>query len=185
MKLLKNWQWREEAIIYTRAWDVFHQPYPFYYYLVDGLKIELRKQINKYCAVVQDENEFIPNPVVGIIDNVVDSRVTPVEEMYIDRRSWMTLGDVPFDPIDQISTFVWGTRKVQLSFTPDGQLYERKEWSYDQITFKSLFEYSKKKDRYFARHYSNSDGVDCYKHDGGWQWNTGKPLIEKKYAKRK
>ena len=185
MKLLKNWQWREEAIIYTRAWDVVHQPYPFYYYLVDGLKIELRKQINKYCAVVQDENEFIPNPVIGLIDNVVDSIVTPVEEMYIDRRSWMTLGDVPFDPIDQISTFVWGTRKVQLSFTPDGQLYERKEWSNDQITFKSLFEYSKKKDRYFARHYSNSDGVDCYKHDGGWQWNTGKPLIEKKYGKRK
>jgi len=150
MKLLKNWQWREDAIIYTRAWDVVHQPYPFYYYLVDGLKIELRKQINKYCAVVQDENEFMP-----------------------------------FDPIDQISTFVWGTRKVQLSFTPDGQLYERKEWSHDQITFKSLFEYSKKKDRYFARHYSNSDGVDCYKHDGGWQWNTGKPLIEKRYGKRK
>jgi hypothetical protein len=48
-----------------------------------------------------------------------------------------------------------------------------------------LFEYSKKKDRYFARHYSNSDGVDCYKHDGGWQWNTGKPIIEKKYGKRK
>jgi len=134
---------------------------------------------------VQDENEFIPNPVIGLIDNVVDSIVTPVEEMYIDRRSWMTLGDVPFDPIDQISTFVWGTRKVQLSFTPDGQLYERKEWSNDQITFKSLFEYSKKKDRYFARHYSNSDGVDCYKHDGGWQWNAGKPLIEKKYGKRK
>jgi hypothetical protein len=185
MKLLKNWQWREDAVIYTRAWDVVHQPYPFYYYLVDGLKIELRKQINKYCAVVQDHNEFIKPEPIGIIDNVVDSIVTPVEEMYIDRRSWMTLGEVPFDPIDQISTFVWGTRKVQLSFTPDGQLYERKEWSYDQITFKSLFEYSKKKDRYFARHYSNSDGVDCYKHDGGWQWNTGKPLIEKKYGKRK
>jgi hypothetical protein len=177
MKLLKNWQWREEAIIYNYPSEVIHQPYPFYYYLVDGLKIELRKQINKYCAVVQDHNEFIPNPVV------VAEPIPTTEDIYIDHRSWLTLGEVPHDPIDQISTYVWGTRKVQLSFTPDGQLYERKEWSHDQITFKSLFEYSKKKDRYFARHYSNSDGVDCYKHDGGWQWNSGKPLIEKKIWK--
>jgi hypothetical protein len=179
MKLLKNWQWREDAIIYTRAWDVVHQPYPFYYYLVDGLKIELRKQINKYCAVVQDHNEFIPNPVV------VAEPIPTTEDIYIDHRSWLTLGEVPHDPIDQISTFIWGTRKVQLSFTPDGKLFERKEWSYDQPTYTAHFSYSKKKDRYFANHYKNSEGVECKKIDSGWDWITGKPLIEKKYGTRK
>jgi hypothetical protein len=180
MKLLKNWQWREDAIIYTRAWDVVHQPYPFYYYLVDGLKIELRKQINKYCAVIQAENEFIPTPVA-----VVAEPIPTTEDIYVDHRSWLTLGEVPHDPIDQISTFVWGTRKVQLSFTPDGKLFERKEWSYDQPTYTAHFSYSKKKDRYFANHYKNSEGVECKKIDSGWDWITGKPLIEKKYGKRK
>jgi hypothetical protein len=179
MKLLKNWQWREDAIIYTRACDVVQQPYPFYYYLVDGLNIELRKQINKYCAVVQDHNEFIPNPVV------VAEPIPTTEDIYIDHRSWLTLGEVPHDPIDQISTFVWGTRKVQLSFTPDGKLFERKEWSYDQPTYTAHFSYSKKKDRYFANHYKNSEGVECKKIDSGWDWISGKPLIEKKYGKRK
>jgi hypothetical protein len=181
MKLLKNWQWREDAIIYTRAWDVVHQPYPFYYYLVDGLKIELRKQINNYCAVIQAENEFIPTPVAV-------SPVEPIpttEDIYVDHRSWLTLGEVPHDPIDQISTFVWGTRKVQLSFTPDGKLFERREWSYDQPTYTAQFSYSKKKDRYFANHYKNSEGVECKKIDTGWDWISGKPLIEKKYGKRK
>jgi len=180
MKLLKNWQWREEAIIYTRAWDVVHQPYPFYYYLVDGLKIELRKQINKYCAVIQAENEFIPTPVAVVADPIPTT-----EDIYVDHRSWLTLGEVPHDPIDQISTFVWGTRKVQLSFTPDGKLFERREWLYDQPTYTAQFSYSKKKDRYFANHYKNSEGVECKKIDTGWDWISGKPLIEKKYGKRK
>jgi hypothetical protein len=180
MKLLKNWQWREDAVIYTRAWDVVHQPYPFYYYLVDGLKIELRKQINKYCAVVQDSNEFIPTPVV-----VVAEPIPTTEDIYVDHRSWLTLGEVPHDPIDQISTYVWGTRKVQLSFTPDGKLFERREWSYDQPTYTAQFSYSKKKDRYFANHYKNSEGVECKKIDTGWDWISGKPLIEKRYGKRK
>lgn len=180
MKLLKNWQWREEAIIYTRAWDVVHQPYPFYYYLVDGLKIELRKQINKYCAIVQDHNEFIRPEPVALVE-----AIPTTEDIYVDHRSWLTLGEVPHDPIDQISTFVWGTRKVQLSFTPDGKLFERREWSYDQPTYTAQFSYSKKKDRYFANHYKNSEGVECKKIDTGWDWISGKPLIEKKYGKRK
>jgi hypothetical protein len=146
---------------------------------VDGLKIELRKQINKYCAVVQDENEFIPNPVVPVYD------IPTTEDIYIDHRSWLTLGEVPHDPIDQISTFVWGTRKVQLSFTPDGKLFERREWLYDQPTYTAQFSYSKKKDRYFANHYKNSEGVECKKIDTGWDWISGKPLIEKRYGKRK
>jgi hypothetical protein len=179
MKLLKNWQWREEAIIYTRAWDVVHQPYPFYYYLVDGLKIELRKQINKYCAIVQDHNEFV-RPIVTVAEPIPTT-----EDIYVDHRSWLTLGEVPHDPIDQISTYVWGTRKVQLSFTPDGKLFERREWSYDQPTYTAQFSYSKKKDRYFANHYKNSEGVECKKIDTGWDWISGKPLIEKRYGKRK
>ena len=104
--------------------------------------------------------------------------------MYIDRRSWLTLGEVPYDPIDQIENYTYGNRRVQLSFTPDGQLFERKEWVNDQISFIAQYNYSKKKDRYFANYYKNSDGVECNKIDKGWNWITGKPLIEKKYGKR-
>jgi hypothetical protein len=185
MKLLKPWVWRENAVIYNHPSEVEHQPYPFYWYRATGLQIELVKQVSKNCGIVQDSNEYIKPEPIGIIDNVVDSIVTPVEEMYIDRRSWMTLGEVPYDPIDQIETYTWGSRKVQLSFTGDGQLYERKEWDYDQVTFIAQYNYSKKKDRYFANYYKNSDGVECNKIDKGWNWITGKPLIEKRYGKRK
>jgi hypothetical protein len=179
MKLLKNWQWREEATIYTRAWDVVHQPYPFYYYLVDGLKIELRKQVSKYCAVVQDENEFIPNPVV-----VADTMPT-TEDIYIDHRSWLTLGEVPHDPIDQISEFTWSNATTKMEFTGDGKLYSIRQYLDGKIIYVGQFNYNKKKDRYFVSGYQNSLGVNCKKIDTGWDWITGKPLIEKKYGKRK
>ena len=178
MKLLKPWVWREDAVIYTSAFDVVHQPYPFYWYRATGLQIELVKQVSKFCGIVQDSNEYIVEAVVEA------TPVLSVEDMYIDRRSWLTLGEVPFDPIDQIETYTWGNRKVQLSFTPDGQLYERKEWDYDQVTFVAQYSYSKKKDRYFATYYKNSDGVECNKIDKGWNWISGKPLIEKRYGKR-
>ena len=178
MKLLKPWVWREDAVIYTSAFDVVHQPYPFYWYRATGLQIELVKQVSKFCGIVQDSNEYIVEAVVET------TPILSVEDMYIDRRSWLTLGEVPFDPIDQIETYVWGNRKVQLSFTSDGQLYERKEWDYDQVTFIAQYSYSKKKDRYFANYYKNSDGVECNKIDKGWNWITGKPIIEKRYGKR-
>jgi hypothetical protein len=179
MKLLKNWQWREEAIIYTRAWDVVHQPYPFYYYLVDGLKIELRKQVNKYCAIVQDENEFIPNPVV------VSDTIPTTEDLYIDHRSWLTLGEVPNDPIDQISEFTWGNATTKMEFTGDGKLYSIRQYLDGKIIYVGQFNYNKKKDRYFVSGYQNSLGVNCKKIDTGWDWISGKPIIEKKYGKRK
>jgi hypothetical protein len=179
MKLSKPWVWREDAIIYNYPSEVIHQPYPFYWYRATGLQIDLVKQVSKYCGIVQDSNEFIPNPVVPV------EAISTTEDIYVDHRSWLTLGEVPQDPIDQISTFVWGTRKVQLSFTPDGKLFERREWSYDQPTYTAQFSYSKKKDRYFANHYKNSLGVNCKKIDTGWDWISGKPLIEKKYGKRK
>jgi len=181
MKLLKNWQWREDAIIYTRAWEVVHQPYPFYYYLVDGLKIELRKQVSKYCAVIQSENEFIPNPVVV-------SPVDPIpttEDIYVDHRSWLTLGEVPHDPIDQISEFTWGNATTKMEFTGDGKLYSIRQYLDGKIIYVGQFNYNKKKDRYFVSSYQNSLGVNCKKIDTGWDWISGKPLIEKKYGKRK
>ena len=179
MKLLKPWVWREDAIIYNHPSEVIQQPYPFYWYRATGLQIELIKQVSKFCGIVQDSNEYIVEAVVEA------TPVLSVEDMYIDRRSWLTLGEVPFDPIDQIETYTWGNRKVQLSFTGDGQLYERKEWDYDQVTFVAQYSYSKKKDRYFSNYYRNSDGVECNKIDKGWNWITGKPLIEKRYGKRK
>jgi hypothetical protein len=178
MKLSKPWVWRENAVIYNHPSEVIHEPYPFYWYRATGLHIELVKQVSKYCGIVQDSNEYIVEAVVEA------TPVLSVEDMYIDRRSWMTLGEVPYDPIDQIETYTWGNRKVQLSFTPDGQLYERKEWNYDQVTFVAQYSYSKKKDRYFANYYKNSYGVECNKIDKGWNWITGKPLIEKRYGKR-
>jgi hypothetical protein len=180
MKLLKNWQWREDAIIYTRAWDVVHQPYPFYYYLVDGLKIELRKQVSKYCAVVQDENEFIPNPVV-----VVAEPIPTTEDIYIDHRSWLTLGEVPHDPIDMNVEYTWGNTTTKMEFTGDGKLYSIRQYLDGKIIYVGQFNYNKKKDRYFVSGYQNSLGVNCKKIDTGWDWISGKPLIEKKYGKRK
>lgn len=183
MKLAKDWIWKPEASIYEHSSQVVHYAYPFYWYRVYGNEIELIKQVSKFCGIVQDWNSLIEDhPLVAA--PVVEA-VSSVEDMYIDRRSWLTLGEVPFDPIDQISTFIWGNRKVQLSFTPDGQLFERKEWYYDQPTYTARFGYSKKKDRYFATHYKNSDGVECNKIDKGWNWIAGKPVIEKKYGKRK
>jgi len=180
MKLLKNWQWREDAIIYTRAWDVVHQPYPFYYYLVDGLKIELRKQVSKYCAVVQDENEFIPNPVVSPVDPIPTT-----EDIYIDHRSWLTLGEVPHDPIDMNVEYTWGNATTKMEFTGDGKLYSIRQYLDGKIIYVGQFNYNKKKDRYFVSGYQNSLGVNCKKIDTGWDWISGKPLIEKRYGKRK
>jgi hypothetical protein len=181
MKLSKPWVWRENAVIYTHPSQVIHEPYPFYWYRATGLQIELVKQVSKFCGVIQDCNYYVTEQ-----SNVteVEAPVLSVEDMYIDRRSWMTLGDVPYDPINQIENYTWGNKRVQLSFTPDGQLFERKEWYYDQITFVAQYNYSKKKDRYFANYYKNSDGVECNKIDKGWNWITGKPIIEKKYGKR-
>ena len=179
MKLSKPWVWRENAVIYNHPSEVEHQPYPFYWYRATCLQIELVKQVSKFCGIVQDSNEYIVEAVVEA------TPVLSVEDMYIDRRSWLTLGEVPYDPIDQIETYVWGNRKVQLSFTGDGQLYERKEWDYDQVTFVAQYSYSKKKDRYFANYYRNSDGVECNKIDKGWNWISGKPIIDKRYGQRK
>jgi hypothetical protein len=180
MKLSKPWVWRENAVIYNHPSEVEHQPYPFYWYRATGLQIELVKQVSKFCGIVQDWNEYI----VEAAPVVEHTAVSSVEDMYIDRRSWLTLGEVPFDPIDQIETYTWGNKRVQLSFTADGQLFSRKEWINDQISSTSAFSYSKKKDRYFASCYVNSDGVHCQKIDKGWNWISGKPIIEKRYGKR-
>ena len=99
MKLAKPWVWREEAIIYTHPSEVIHQPYPFYWYRATGLQIELIKQVSKFCGIVQDWNEYIPEPKEVAAE---ETPVLSVEDMYIDRRSWMTLGEVPYDPIDQL-----------------------------------------------------------------------------------
>ena len=181
MKLSKPWVWRENAVIYTHPSQVIHEPYPFYWYRATGLQIELVKQVSKFCGVIQDCNYYVTEQ-----SNVteVEAPVLSIQDMYIDRRSWLTLGEVPYDPIDQIENYTYGNRRVQLSFTPDGQLFERKEWVNDQISFVAQYNYSKKKDRYFANYYKNSDGVECNKIDKGWNWITGKPIIEKKYGKR-
>ena len=165
--------------MYTHPSEVVHEPYPFYWYRVTGLKIKLIKQINKFCGVVQAENEWIRDEVIEVTPTL------SVEDMYIDCRSWLTLGEVVADPIDQISVFHWGDKKVELCFTADGQLFTCKEYISDKLSYWALFEYSKKKDRYFATRYKNSDGVECNKIEKGWNWISGKPVIEKKYGQRK
>jgi hypothetical protein len=71
-----------------------------------------------------------------------------------------------------------------LCFTPDGQLFTAKLGVKDKLTYWAAIDYSKKKDRYFATRYKNSNGVECNKIEKGWNWISGKPVIEKKYAKR-
>lgn len=176
MKLRKEWIWKEEANFYEHMDQVVHYGYPFYWYRVYGNQIELMKQISKNCAVCQDWNEFITD------DQVVES--LPVEDMYIDRRSWLTLGAVPVDPIEMISEFVWGNSKTRLEFTPDGQLYCVRNFVDDQLIYFGRYSYNKKKDRYFASAYENSQGVSAMKLSSGWEWQSGKPLITKKYGKR-
>lgn len=184
MKLAKPWDWNENAIMYTHQSEVVHEPYPFYWYRVTGLKIELIKQIDKFCGVVQAENEFIPSRPVEAIEVKQVDNIQSVDDMYIDRRSWLTLGEVVADPIDQISVFHWGNKKVELCFTPDGQLFTCKEYISEKLSYWAAIDYSKKKDRYFATRYKNSNGVECNKIEKGWNWISGKPVIEKKYGKR-
>ena len=183
-KLRKPWDWRDCPIYYGSSleWIKDQYEFPFYWYRQQGKEIELVKQINRFCGVVQDSNTWVEIPAPQ-----VEAPVAPVEDMYLDRRSWLTLGEVPYDPIDQLSTFVWGEKKVQLSYTGDGQLYNRKEWVNDQLTYGSAMIYTRKKDRFFASHYWNTDGVECNKIEKGWNWIKGKPMIEKKqfYGKRK
>ena len=181
MKLSKPWVWRENAVIYTHPSQVIHEPYPFYWYRATGLQIELIKQVSKFCGIVQDWNEYIkPEPIPL---EAVEAPVLSIQDMYIDRRSWLTLGEVPYDPIDQIENYTWGNKRVQLSFTPDGQLFERKEWVNDQIVYTAQFRYRKAMN-YSACSYRNSLGVVVIKDSLGWRWDSGKPLIEKKYGKR-
>lgn len=177
MKLLKPWAWRPDAALYNNMNDVVYSPYPFYWYWVQGNNIDLVKQLSKFRGVIQDSNSWVSDKLVE------EDPVYSTEDMYQDRRSWQTLGPVPYDPIDQISTFIWGNKKVQLSYTPDGQLFERKEWINDQISYTSNFEYNKSKGRYFASYYKNSEGVKVTKYDKLWTWISGKPLITKKYGK--
>lgn len=177
MKLSKPWDWRPDAELYNNISDVVHTPYPFYWYWVQGDEIELVRQISKFCGIAQDSNSLISDKPVEV------EPVYSTEDMYQDRRSWIILGPVPYDPIDQISTFVWGNKKVQLSFAPDGQLYERKELINDQINYTSNFEYNKSKGRYFASYYKNSLGVEASKITDHWNWISGKPLITKKHGK--
>ena len=177
MKLYKPWVWRENAIMYDHPSKVVHEPYPFYWYRETGNEIELVKQISAFCGVVQDWNHYVKEE--SFIYKV-DGDILDIEEMYIDHRSWLTLGDIPYNPIDQISTFIWGNKKVQLSYTPDGQLFERKEWMNNQIVYKSNVEFKRVKDRYFAKLYENTDGVKTTKLYKTWHWAKGKPMITKK-----
>jgi hypothetical protein len=182
-QLLKPWDWRDVPIVYGACleWIKDQYDFPFYWYRQIDNKIELVKQLSRNCGVVQDSNEWIPSQITL----AKPETISPVEEMYLDRRSWLTLGEVPYDPLDQLSTFTWGNKKVQLSYTTDGQLFSRKEWVNDQIVYSSAISYNRKKDRFFASHYKNSDGVEAQKIDKGWNYLAGKPIIEKQYGKHK
>jgi hypothetical protein len=70
--------------------------------------------------------------------------------MYIDRRSWMTLGEVPFDPIDQIETIPGVTAKYNyLLHRTASYMSVRNGLRSDNFCI-IQYSYSKKKDRYFA-----------------------------------
>ena len=180
MKLAKEWIWKPEANIYEHSSQVVHYAYPFYWYRVYGNEIELIKQISKNVGIVQDWNSLIEDK-----PEVQSEPIASVEDMYIDPRSWLTLGEVSSDPIDMVGEFNWGDTTPKLEYTPDGQLYSIRHYVDGKIVYVGQYSYAKKKDRYFATRYQNSLGVECNKIDKGWNWIAGKPVIEKKYGKRK
>jgi hypothetical protein len=181
MKLVKEWIWKPEASIYEHSSQVVHYAYPFYWYRVYGNEIELVKQISKNVGIVQDWNSLVQDQPEVVAPEVVSS----IEDMYVDHRSWLTLGEVSSDPIDQVAEFTWGDTTTKLEYTPDGQLYSVRHYVDGKIVYVGQYSYAKKKDRYFATRYQNSLGVECNKIDKGWNWISGKPVIEKKYGKRK
>lgn len=180
MKLAKEWIWKPEANIYEHSSQVVHYAYPFYWYRVYGFEIELVKQISKNVGIVQDWNSLIEDK-----PEIQAEPIASVEDMYIDHRSWLTLGEVSSDPIDMVGEFTWGDTTTKLEYTPDGQLYSIRHYVDGKIVYVGQYSYAKKKDRYFATRYQNSLGVECNKIDKGWNWIAGKPVIEKKYGKRK
>lgn len=179
MKLSKEWIWKPEANIYEHSSQVVHYAYPFYWYRVYGNEIELVKQISKNVGIVQDWNSLIEDQ-----PEIQAEPIASVEDMYIDHRSWLTLGEVSSDPIDMVGEFTWGDTTTKLEYTPDGQLYSVRHYVDGKIVYVGQYSYAKKKDRYFATRYQNSLGVECNKIDKGWNWIAGKPVIEKKYGKR-
>lgn len=181
MNLRKPWIWKEAAEIYQHASEVVHRPYPFYWYRVYGNEIELIKQVSKFCGIVQDWNELVEEKPVA----PVETTETMATDMYVDHRSWLTLGEVVNDPIDMQTEFNWGNTTTKLTYTPDGQLYAIRHYIDGKIIYVGQYSYSKKKDKYFASTYQNSLGVECKKIDTGWEWIKGKPVIEKRYGKRK
>lgn len=184
MKLKKPWVWREDCAMYNHPTEVPYQPYPFYWYRVTGLEVELVKQISKTCGVVQAYNEWIPSEAPVPKAPVQDS-IKSVDEMYLDRRSWLTLGEVINDPIEQLAEFTWGDTTTKLEYTPDGQLFSMRQYIGGKIIYLAEYSYHKKKDRYFAYHYQNSNGAICQKVGTNWDYIKGKPLITKQYGKRK
>lgn len=179
MKLAKEWIWKPEANIYEHSSQVVHYAYPFYWYRVYGNEIELVKQVSKNVGIVQDWNSLVEEKA-----EVHAELIASVEDMYIDHRSWLTLGEVVSDPIDQVAEFTWGDTTTKLEYTPDGQLYSVRHYVDGKIVYVGQYSYAKKKDRYFATRYQNSLGVECNKIEKGWNWIAGKPVIEKKYGKR-
>ena len=108
--LRKPWQWRDCPIYYGSSleWIKDKYEFPFYWYRQIDKNIELVKQINRFCGVVQDWNEWvevIPKPQNDIPE------VRPPDENYLDRREWNTLGAYVKDPLPREVTIENGTTK--------------------------------------------------------------------------
>jgi hypothetical protein len=159
MKLLKNWQWREEAIIYNYPSEVIHQPYPFYWYRATGLQIDLVKQVSKYCGIVQDSNEFIPNAKeIEAVEPVVPEKEIDLSVSQ-EWRSWITLGEVIEDPLPLENIFEYGNIKHIQYLTEDGKIKKVESYQNDKLLYTCNFEYKKIKGNSMWIEYTNSDGV--------------------------
>ena len=184
--LRKPWAWRDCAIYYGSSleWIKDQYEFPFYWYRQIDKNIELVKQISRFCGVVQDWNEWvevIPKPEYKIRD------VGILEENYLDRREWNTLGAYVPDPLPRELVIEHGTTKKLYELTEDGRYKTITHFKDGKIVYQVNMEYKKFENHLYPVHYYSSEKREVKRVGVNWQWISGRPYTEKKqfYGKRK
>jgi hypothetical protein len=184
--LRKPWAWRDVPIMYGSSleWIKDQYEFPFYWYRQIDKNIELVKQLNRFCGVVQDWNEWvevIPKPENDIPE------VRPPDENYLDRREWNTLGAYIPDPLPTELKIEHGSTKVFYELTPDGRYKTITHFKDGKIVYQVNMEYKKFENHLYPVHYYSSEKREVKRVGAHWQWISGRPYTEKKqfYGKRK
>ena len=184
--LRKPWHWRDCPIYYGSSleWIKDQYEFPFYWYRQIDKNIELVKQLNRFCGVVQDWNEWvevIPKPQNEIPE------VRPPDENFLDRREWNTLGAYVPDPLPTQVKIEHGSTKVFYELTEDGRYKTITHFKDGKIVYQVNMEYKKFENHLYPVHYYSSEKREVKRVGAHWQWISGRPYTEKKqfYGKRK